>query len=274
MIGPHNHIFNYTRCAGAVIPALSRPRVFAPLAALALVELVLVAIYLGFMTPGLSVLAVPVVGTLFGGESLHYPEHIFKLPAVLDWIRFVAAIGAGAFCYRAVVRRLLEHVGSPDSTLHPTNDGTVSLVAAIGAYALLELLVQRGVGLLADVRIVGRLQPVWILLALVVRSAFAIAMAHAVYGIAVPGRRGWGAFRSGAVVTLRTLPFTLLIALTATVVAGPIDLLVDQAAWFVDLGRPELVKVLCTLAILIDIPVRLWLFGSAVWLRATRGVTR
>lgn len=274
MIGPRNHILNYVRSAGAVAPALVRPSVFAPLVLLALLELALVTIYLHFMTPGLSVLAVPLVGALFGSESLHYPQHIFGLPAVLDWIRFVAVLGAGAFCYRAVVRRLLEHVESPDRGLRPTDRGTWSLVGAIAVFALVDLGLQRGVGLLADVRMVGRLQPLWVFAVLVARPVLIIATAHTVYGIEVPGRRGRAALRSGIVVTWRTLPFTLLVALTAVVVAGPIDVLVNHSAWFVDLGHPELAEMSAGLAIVLDIPVRVWLFGSAVWLRSTKAVAR
>lgn len=270
MLNTVAHITQFGRCLGAAIPALRRFRLLVPFAALGAIELILLGLYLGFTLPLLSSLAAPLVGFFFGESALHYPQHVWMLPGVVDWIRCAVSVSAGPALYAVAARRLYAGFsGAPAPQARP--GAAAALAGAVALYALLDVGLQRGVGLLADVRIVGRFQPLWVAVVYLAHPVLIVALAHTVYGIAVAGRRGPAALRSGLVVTHRTLAITAMLAAGATVLLVPTELVLDRAAWFVDNSRPEAAGMAAAVAVVWEVLVRAALFFCAVWLRIPKG---
>ena len=269
MIGIQTQISLFARSVGDAARSAWRPSLLAPFALLGALELLLLFVYLDFAALGEP--GERLVSSLFTSAAAHYPQHVWLLPSALAWIRLASALVIGVAAYPAATRRLLAfHSTTPVPPLAPGGQGIV--LAAVLVYSVVDVVITLGVGHLADVRVIGRLQPLWVAMSLVLRPALTVALAHTVYGISVAGRRGFPALRSGLVVTQRRGVETLLLSGTAALLTAPLAVVLLLSGALVDAGTPVVAEFIAVLAVTIDIPVRRVIFGSVVWLRSPRGV--
>lgn len=266
-------IIRYIRSVRSAASALSQPRLFVPFVLLSAVEMAALLFYLGFASPLLARFAVPVVAAVFGEGSLHYPAHVFGIPAAVDWIRGAAALLPGVFLLpwaASLTRAVLEVRAEASRAREPRTWGPWAALVVI-AIALVVVGLQRGVGFLAEVPLVGRFQPLSLLAVFVARPLLLLLLALILIEHSVGERSGRGAIAAASRLFWDALVTNLLLALSAAVVLAPLHAVISLAPLLVDAGVSGVVASGAVAAVIVDVPVRLMLFAAAASLCKERG---
>jgi len=265
-------ITRYLRCVADAWQTLSQPRCLLPFALLSFIELFALTGYVFFAVPPFSAIYPGAMRALFGPEVLHYPEHILRLPDVMNWIRAGLGVVCGFFLLGwglwLTDERLREGQRARDKRPRAL---IVPWFIAYFACALLLAAIVPTLDLLGELRVVGRLKPLWQGLGVLVRPAsFALAAYAMFFALAGKTGNGFAALRHAARFMCSHWAETLLIALGAVVLASPFLTLAAQANWFVLHAHPGLVVASTLGAVLWDAVVRFYLFVSAVSLEMNR----
>lgn len=268
MYNTPNEILRYARCLRALPAAFGTRGAWLPLFVLGGVEAALCAAYLFF--PWLGSFGEAFVRLSGGGAAIHYPEHVVMAPVLLDRIRFFAVAVAGAPVLAAALPRLRGGM-RPDLPVKAPPSHRGALVAVVLAFAIADLGIQRGVGLLGDVPIVERFQPIWIALAMASRPFLWMMLARTAYPLVVAPGEGVER-RPAFMIGVNSIVVYALLAATAFFIVAPFDALTGAAGSFVESGRPALASVAVLVSVALDVPVRLALLAFVITMRTDRGV--
>jgi hypothetical protein len=271
MIPPQAAIILLTRCVANAASTFLKPAVIAPFLLLSALQLLALLVYVHFNHPLLAGAAAPAIAAVFGDGVLHYPMHIWHLPVALDWIRFAAAIVPGTllFAWAATAPPLRP----PDDVgrRRRVRNRLLPLALATAGFAAILIGIQRGVGLLEDIPVVGRLQPVWIVLALVARPFLFVVLADVVFHVLADEHGEIRAIGEALAGLAGSVAVPLLLAVTGSLVLAPLHAAVAAAAWFVEGGMPDIVATAATIAVVWDALVLAFLLSATAEWRTQRG---
>lgn len=270
MIPPQAAIALFVRCVVNAASTFLRPAVFLPFALLSLLQLAPLLVYLHFTHPSLAGGAAPLVGAAFGEGVLHYPMHIWYLPAAIDWIRCVVSVMPGTALIAWAATAPTFTARDEEKRSQHLSERLAPLFVVNAGFALALVGLQRGVGYLADVSVVGRLQPVWIALAVAARPLLFFVFADVVFRVLDDDRGGFAAVFAapGPIVV------PLLLSATGAVALAPVRAAVLSAKWFVDTGMPDVVASIATFSVVWDAPVLAFLLSAAAAWRDQREALR
>lgn len=265
-------IIRYLRCVADAWQALSRPACLLPFALLSLVELLALTGYVFFAVPPFSAFYPGAMRALFGEEVLHYPDHILQLPEVMNWTRAGLGVLCGFFLVGWGLAQIHARLGEgDDASVQRPRALIVPWFIAYFACALVLVAVVPALDLLGELRVVGRLKPLWQVLGVLARPATLALAAYAML-FALTGRtaNGFSALRHAARFAYARWVETSLIGVGAVVLASPFLILTSQANWFVQSAHPGLVVASVSGAVLWDAVVRFYVFAAAASLEMNR----
>lgn len=250
---------------------LGRPDVWWPVATLSGLEVALVLLMLGFASPLVLPVALPLVRLLGGETATHYPAHLYALPAMFEEAMRVPRalllpIVAAAVSLRfAVFYGVLARDVSPSlgrSTLLPLlTIGALVLAVPAAIDALLELAASRVVPSLAAAR--PRVS------ATVTVLTFGL-LVYAVCAIALRRKGLFGAFREAARRASSFAVPTILIVAVPLALLHPLAVALPRADLQGASLRPELTIVLLAIRIALEAVVIVLVMGASTRLFVTR----
>ena len=257
-VGRYLKAFVYTRAM------LMSPSVMSPLLAFALLQGILVSLWVFFATPALAPVMVPVVRALAGETGLHYPGHLTGFPDAYRrvYVPLVATLGFSLWTL-AAWRMVDRHRSARDLRVRPLAPLIPHVVMIgilfVGAEVIAAQLPARLVGPKTPAML-GRLL---IGASLAVTAVVQAFLVYAPVVLRVHGGNVWSAVvRSAACARGRYLSSVLLVA-TVLVAHVPLDHILSNPDKLAARVNPELIPGLMLVSIVLEIFTACFLFAGA-----------
>jgi hypothetical protein len=247
------------------------PGAVTPFVFFALLQVVILLAMSMFTVPWLAPVMVPVMRTLGGEESLHYPIHFISLPAIYQriYLPLVASVGFGFWTF--AVWKLV------DGHRYGTQRGRPPFRPMLGHAMLIgvlfvgtSVLVSHGLSSLVTPKTPGMVVKLLLLVSVALTAAVQTFLVYAPVALRLRGENAWRALRTGARYARRNFLSSALLITTVLLVHLPLDFLLARADRVAARFSPETVLQLMLGSVTLEMVTAFVLFAGVTELALSR----
>jgi len=251
--------------------ALRTPGVLIPFAAFALLQCLILGAMASFTAPPLAPVMVPFIRALGGEESLHYPLHLVRLPAVYQRVYLPLAATLGFPLWTLAVWLMVDHhaVGS-ERVRRPFRRAIPQAVQVgivfVGASVLIGEIAAR----LVNERTNPMLGRSILLSSMLVTAIVQALVIYAPVALRLLGGNAWAALKASAAYARRRLLATAFVIVTVVLVHAPVDFLLAHADRIAARFQPESVLYLVLASAILEMLTAYLMFAATTGLALPR----
>jgi hypothetical protein len=261
----------YFDALGGARAPLRDPGVWVPFALFALLQALILLAMAMFTTPWLAPVMVPVLRSLGGDASLHYPLHLVGLPAVYQRLYLPLVASVGFSLWTLAVWKLVDHhtygAERRARAFRPLLLHTVSVGVLFVATSVLVSWAAASVVGPRTPAMVGRAV---MLVSIVLVATLQTFLVYAPVALRLRGGNAWGALRTSARYARRNFLATALLIVTVLLVHMPVDFLLARADRVAARFSPETVLELMLVSVLLEMFTAYILFAGVTELALPR----
>ena len=256
-------IVDYLDGLGNATLALRAPSVLVPFVAFAVLQCLILLAMASFIAPPLAPVMVPFIHALGGEESLHYPLHLVRLPAVYQrvYLPLVATVGFSLWTL-AVWLMVDHHVIGSERAQRPFRAAIPNVLVVgvlfVGASVIIGELAAR----LVSARTHPMLARGILLSSVLVTACVQALLIYAPVALRLRGGSAWSALKASTTYARRRFVATALVIVTVFLVHAPVDFLLTRADRIAARFQPEAILYLLLASAVLEMVTAYLMFAA------------
>ncbi len=261
----------YFDALAALRAPLGHPRTLLPFVAFALLQGLVIAALAAFTEPWLAPVMVPVVRALGGEESLHYPLHFIRLPAIYQRIYLPLLASAGFALWTLAVWKLVDnHVSRARREPRPYRPHVLQAVVVGVVFVGTTFAVAQALSSLVGPKTPAMVARALLLLTLGLTATLQTFLVCAPVVLRLRGGTAWDALRAGARYARRNFLATALLVATVLFVRLPLAFLLARAEGLAARFSPESIVEFMAASVALEMATAFILFAGVTELALGR----